>query len=78
MPRACARPLPRCQEAIWAPISASFGVTQMQAGDGLHDLVHRADAALYAAKKAGRDRVHAVSSEPVDTADPRLSGQAGS
>jgi diguanylate cyclase (GGDEF)-like protein len=60
------------------PLSASFGVTQRQAGDGLHDLVHRADAALYAAKKAGRDRVHAVSSEPVDTADPRLSGQAGS
>ncbi|UXN74552.1 GGDEF domain-containing protein [Devosia sp. A8/3-2] len=61
------------------PLSASFGVTQMQPGDGLHDLVHCADAALYAAKKAGRDRVHAVSIEPVDTAaDPRQSGQAGS
>lgn len=39
------------------PISASFGVARLSAGDSLSDLLRRADAALYQAKKGGRDRV---------------------
>lgn len=39
-------------------ISASFGIAQMLPGDAcLDDLVKRADAALYTAKNAGRDRI---------------------
>lgn len=39
-------------------LRASFGVAQIEAGDvTLDDLVARADAALYAAKNAGRDRI---------------------
>jgi diguanylate cyclase (GGDEF)-like protein len=40
------------------PLRASFGVAQIAAGDAtLDDLVTRADAALYTAKNAGRDRI---------------------
>ncbi|MBE0581322.1 GGDEF domain-containing protein [Devosia sp.] len=39
------------------PISASFGVARLTAGDSLSDLLRRADAALYEAKKGGRDSV---------------------
>lgn len=38
-------------------VSASFGVAQLQEGDSLSDLLRRSDAALYEAKKGGRDRV---------------------
>lgn len=38
-------------------VSASFGVAQLRAGDSLSDLLRRSDAALYEAKKSGRDRV---------------------
>lgn len=38
-------------------VSASFGVAQLRAGDSLSDLLRRTDAALYEAKKSGRDRV---------------------
>lgn len=37
--------------------SASFGVAQLQDGETLHDLLRRADMALYQAKNTGRDRV---------------------
>jgi diguanylate cyclase (GGDEF)-like protein len=38
-------------------VSASFGVAQLKEGDSLSDLLRRSDAALYEAKKGGRDRV---------------------
>jgi diguanylate cyclase (GGDEF)-like protein len=37
--------------------TASFGVTDSSRGDTLEELLQLADAALYAAKEAGRDRV---------------------
>jgi diguanylate cyclase (GGDEF)-like protein len=38
-------------------VTASFGVAEMQAGEDLTSLMRRADAALYDAKRRGRDRV---------------------
>lgn len=37
--------------------TASFGVTELLPGDGVTELMQRADRALYAAKKGGRDQV---------------------
>ena len=39
------------------PISVSIGLTLWRQGESQHDLLARADRALYAAKGAGRDRV---------------------
>ena len=39
------------------PITISLGVTSVAADDDLDSLIHRADAAMYEAKAAGRDRV---------------------
>jgi diguanylate cyclase (GGDEF)-like protein len=38
-------------------VTASFGVASLSGTESLSDLLGRADAALYSAKKAGRDRV---------------------
>jgi diguanylate cyclase (GGDEF)-like protein/PAS domain S-box-containing protein len=38
-------------------VTVSIGVTAFNAGDSLTLLIERADAAMYAAKRAGRDRV---------------------
>ncbi|MDO7835306.1 GGDEF domain-containing protein [Sphingobium sp. HBC34] len=47
--------LPRFPQAV---LRASFGVAELMADDSqLEDLVARADAALYAAKKGGKDRI---------------------
>jgi diguanylate cyclase (GGDEF)-like protein len=37
--------------------TASFGVAELRGGEGISDLMRRADEALYAAKKGGRDCV---------------------
>jgi diguanylate cyclase (GGDEF)-like protein len=47
--------IPRVQQ-----ITASFGVATYQSGDQPKDLVARADAALYEAKRQGRNRVEAT------------------
>ena len=42
----------------WKRCTASFGVAEWHTDESLSDLRRRADAALYAAKRSGRDRVH--------------------
>jgi diguanylate cyclase (GGDEF)-like protein len=41
----------------WKRCTASFGVAEWHDGESVSDLRRRADAALYAAKRSGRDRV---------------------
>jgi diguanylate cyclase (GGDEF)-like protein len=41
-------------------VTASFGVTEIQAGDSPETMLRRADRALYEAKDRGRDRVEAL------------------
>jgi diguanylate cyclase (GGDEF)-like protein len=43
------------------PVTVSIGVAARKAGDDVAHLMRRADAAMYAAKRAGRDRVRAYS-----------------
>ena len=53
-------------------VTASLGVSQVEAGDSPDDLIHRADTALYNAKEGGRNRTcslsarEAVSAKQVD------------
>ena len=41
-------------------VTASVGVAEVQPGDAVEDLMHRADAAMYRSKTAGGDRVTAL------------------
>lgn len=45
------------------PISASFGVAQLEEGDSVESLLRRADAALYRAKETGRNKVCSLTGE---------------
>lgn len=55
-------------EAARVAVTASFGVAAFRPGDTCEDLLGRADAGLYQAKRAGRDRV--VVAEPTAGGDP--------
>ena len=46
------------------PVTVSIGVTQIAAGDTLDAVIHRADAAMYEAKDAGRDGVMGAAAQP--------------
>lgn len=54
------RSQPLREGGIEIPITVSIGLTGWQPGEDQHDLLARADRALYLAKQAGRDRVARV------------------
>lgn len=58
-----------------ARFTASFGVAEWRSGEGVTELFARADAALYEAKKAGRDCVR-VTTGPLETVRPRRESPA--
>lgn len=44
---------------VGVPVTASVGVTMLRAGEGPHEVIARADALMYRAKRDGRNRVAA-------------------
>lgn len=67
--RLCAEPV-TLPEGMALTVTASFGVAELQPGETIHDMINRADRALYAAKQGGRNRVATASpdDEPVVSA----------
>jgi diguanylate cyclase (GGDEF)-like protein len=57
-------------EGTWLGVTASFGVAELAPGDDMDALIRRADAGLYQAKQAGRNRVVAVPSPARATPSP--------
>jgi diguanylate cyclase (GGDEF)-like protein len=45
-----------CGLELELPITVSIGMSAMQSGDGVEQIVNRADQALYASKSQGRNR----------------------
>lgn len=57
-----------CAEDGAPPLTVSIGVAEVGPSYDLEEAAFRADAALYAAKAAGRDRVASAPLQPLDTA----------
>lgn len=57
-------------------ITISIGVAQFNPGEPIADFVHRADACLYAAKRAGRNRVVCESDPDIDLTEDLKKGAA--
>jgi diguanylate cyclase (GGDEF)-like protein len=55
--RASLASAPAVADELSIPVTASFGVAALGAGDTVEAVLKRADEALYAAKRTGRDRV---------------------
>jgi diguanylate cyclase (GGDEF)-like protein len=51
--------------------TASFGVADSTQAEALEDVIEAADEALYAAKRAGRDRILLAGPPPLPAADGR-------
>ena len=70
--RLCAERIRRMTEELVFPefdrgfsITSSFGIAQYRTGEDLKEMLNRADAALYKAKNAGRNRVESAELELV-------------
>ena len=66
----------RCRQIAGVPLdmTVSIGVADSRDGDAVSDVVERADAAMYAAKRAGRNRT--VTANAIDsTPEPALPPQ---
>jgi diguanylate cyclase (GGDEF)-like protein len=50
------------------PVTASIGASTLLAEDSAHQLLHRADAALYSAKRDGRNRLHIADDQQMSAA----------
>jgi diguanylate cyclase (GGDEF)-like protein len=57
--------------------TASFGVTELLSHDGIDDLMRRADRALYAAKRGGRDQIRVAIETAGEIATPLPWGFSG-
>ncbi|MEZ6044341.1 MAG: hypothetical protein R3C11_01905 [Planctomycetaceae bacterium] len=51
-------------------MTSSFGVSQIESGDVVHDVVRRADKALYQAKETGRNKVCSMTKLEQNSASP--------
>lgn len=58
-------------------VTASFGVTELEAGEDIGEGIHRADEALYRAKANGRNRVEVLPELPAALTRPPVQELAG-
>lgn len=64
------------QAGVTVPVTASFGVAELQLGESIDTLIDRADRAMYEAKSSGRNRV-IPALPPVDFRAPEPEHQHG-